>query len=92
MKPELEKEAKEAVTRLRARWLMLRYQLELRVNPNESDHQHLIESVDRLWRSRREIDFVGSPQVIEVVKTSQAILKRECERVKAGELSPTPPV
>jgi hypothetical protein len=62
LKPELEQEAKEAVTRLRARWLMLRYELELRINPREPDHRHLVESIDTLWRSRRSIDFLGSTQ------------------------------
>lgn len=89
LKPKLEQEAKEAVTRLRARWLMLRYELELRINSKEPDHQHLVQSLDTLWRSRRDTEYIGSPQVAEVVTTSQAILKREWERVKAGERSPT---
>ena len=73
---------------MRARWLLLRYELDLRINPRESDHQHLVESIDRLWRSRRNVDFIGSRLVVATVAKYQAILKREWERVKAGEQTP----
>jgi hypothetical protein len=73
----------------------LNYKIHLLINPNEEDHSKLARLVDYISSSlnklakTEDIDLiheVGDKQE-ELIKLSQQILKREWERVKAGEHS-----
>jgi hypothetical protein len=64
----------------RARLLDLR--IRLRLNPREQDHEELRRMIDSLLRTERPVDDL-LPEGITTA--SQAIFKREWERVKAGD-------
>jgi hypothetical protein len=56
--------------------------IKLLINPNEEDHQVLIEKMNNI--GHHVFGFKGMPveQVEELVEIAQKILKREWERVK----------
>ena len=66
-----------------ARLTRLFHQLQLRLNPNEEDHRRILELADEL--SGKPKDELNNNMIGELVSLAQAVLKREWNRVKAGE-------
>ena len=70
----------------------LRSTIALLVNPLESDHQRLLAAIDRrlnLLSVKSDPSVLKASQVAgaEITSIAQAVLKREWERVKQGELA-----
>jgi hypothetical protein len=72
------------------RLLRLRNRIALRLNPNEEDHKKLLNYIDAY---QLEVTDPASPITLKdtakatqlILETAQGILKREWQRVKAGE-------
>jgi hypothetical protein len=69
------------------RIVLAQAKIQLLINPNDENHQHLIETIDAAIRRLRSEDALESETEADlrtIVALAQAILKREWQRVKLG--------
>ena len=66
-----------------SRLIRLFHQLQLRLNPKEQDHARILELASQL--AGRPSGPLEDGMVDELVELSQTVLKREWDRVKAGD-------
>lgn len=68
------------------RIIELEYKIKLLINPNEDDHKQLVNRIKEmtvhLYKMGVEAEIIFWERHHEVIEISQAILKREWERVK----------
>ena len=70
------------------RMVLSQYKIRLLINPNESDHVKLYQSIDAAMRRIRfekaATDQETEHDIEEITRLAQGILKREWQRVKRG--------
>jgi hypothetical protein len=64
----------------RSRIRMLKYRIPLRLNPTEPDNMELLRKIDDLDNAQEHFEA----KMVDTVKLSQSVLKREWIRVKRG--------
>ena len=70
-----------------ARIVLLQWKIRLLINPTESDHRELYQSIETAFKrlqSEDSTDAETEADIESITRLSQAILKREWERVKRG--------
>lgn len=68
----------------RRRIRQLAFEISLYVNPNETDHARLVELITAVAAASAQVADTTLHRP-EIISTTQGILKREWNRVKAGE-------
>ena len=69
------------------RIVLVQNKIRLLLNPSEDDHIHLYRTIDVAFKRIRDegpSDKESEADIDTIIKLSQAILKREWQRVKAG--------
>ena len=83
----------DMIRRIAKEMLLVSSRLRLSLNPREEDHRQLMEKLEKLVHdvvdevtgiAKHEGDWLRE-LTEEIITLSQAILKREWERVKAGD-------